>query len=251
MARRVDTPPGPYWGPLSAADYEALANEPEPDDAVLEAAFKAGWSGTSEEGTTAATALSHEKSLSVMRSMLAKGPQTFTAVASATFGNTADAAAGLAAMVDLASSLREPDGTTPLSARYHLFLRATEGAFTCLAPRGPHVHLARHEVCPDCDAPVFEIGSCKRCGAVHVYGTPTPEGGVVRLRPRKAGSKGIWLVLGDHDGLDDEDEAAVVDDGGEVSGDEAKLCTDCGALDIPVSSPAATVVLQTCDRSAA
>ena len=136
-------------------------------------------------------------------------------------------------MVDLASSLKEADGTTPLSARYHLFLRATEGAFTCLAPRGPHVHLARHEVCPDCDAPVFEIGSCKRCGAVHVYGTPTPEGGVVRLRPRKAGSKGIWLVLGDHDGLDDEDEAAVVDDCGEISGDEAKLCTNCGALAHP------------------
>ncbi len=39
--------------------------------------------------------------------------------------------AGLAAMVDLASTLRDADGTTPkpLSARYHLFLRATEGAF--------------------------------------------------------------------------------------------------------------------------
>lgn len=233
MALRVDTPPGPYWGPLSAADYRALANAAEADSAVLEAASKAGWSGVRVAGVTAATALSHEKSLSVMRSMLAKGPQTFTAVASTTFDEAPDAAAGLAAMVDLASSLREPDGTTPLSARYHLFLRATEGAFTCLAPRGPHVHLARHEVCPDCDAPVFEIGSCKRCGAVHVYGTPTPEGGVIRLRPRKAGSKGIWLVLGDHDGLDDEDEAAVVDDGGEVSGDQAKLCTNCGALAHP------------------
>jgi ATP-dependent helicase YprA (DUF1998 family) len=233
MARRVDAPPGPYWGPLSAADYKALATESDPGSAVLDAALKAGWSGPGEEGTTAATALSHEKSLSVMRSMLAKGPQTFSAVAAATFGNTEAAAAGLAAMVDLASSLREPDGTTPLSARYHLFLRATEGAFTCLAPRGPHVHLARHEVCPDCDAPVFEIGSCKRCGAVHVYGTPTPEGGFVRLRPRKAGSKGIWLVLGDHAGLDDEDEAAVVDDDAEVSGDEAKLCSHCGALGHP------------------
>ncbi|OBB77107.1 DEAD/DEAH box helicase [Mycobacterium sp. 852014-52144_SCH5372336] len=230
MAQRVEAPPGPYWGPLSGSEYEKLANAFEPNSAVLEAALELGWPGASEEGMTAATALSHEKSLSVMRSMLAKGPQTFTAVASATFGNTADGAAGLAAMVDLASSLKEPDGTTPLSARYHLFLRATEGAFTCLSPQGPHVHLARHEVCPDCDAPVFEIGSCKRCGAVHVYGTPTAEGGCVRLRPRKAGSKGIWLVLGDHDGLDDEDEAAVVDDGAEVSGDEAKLCTKCGAL---------------------
>lgn len=133
-------------------------------------------------------------------------------------------------MVELASTMRESDGTTPLSARYHLFLRATEGAFTCLSTKGPHVHLARHSVCADCDAPVFEIGSCKRCGAVHVHGTPTPEGGQLYLRPRKAGSRGIWLVLGDHDGLTDEDEDAVVDDGAEVSGDGAKLCTQCGAL---------------------
>lgn len=228
MAQRVAAPSGPFWGPLTAAEYEALAMDPDPGAAVLEAAQKAGWSKAAE--STAATALSHEKSLSVMRAILAKSPQPFATVARAIFDEAADSAAGLAAMVGLASSLREADGSTPLSARYHLFLRATEGAFTCLSPRGPHVHLARHEVCPDCDAPVFEIGSCKRCGAVHVYGTPTPEDGVLRLRPRKAGSKGIWLVLGDHDGLDDEDETAVDDDNSEVSGDEAKLCTGCGVL---------------------
>ena len=37
-------------------------------------------------------------------------------------------------------------------------------------------------------------------------------------------------MLGDHDGLTDEDEAASVDDGDEVSADTAKLCTNCGAL---------------------
>jgi ATP-dependent helicase YprA (DUF1998 family) len=239
MARRVEAPPGPYWGPLTAAEYDALAHDPCPDTAVLEAARNAGWPGASAGETTAATALSHEKSFADMRATLAQGPKTFNAVASATFGNTPDGSAGLAAMVDLANSLREADGTTPLSARYHLFVRATEGAFACLSPKGPHVHLARHSICPDCDAPVFEIGSCKRCGAVHVYGTPTPEGGVLRLRPRKAGSKGIWLVLGEHAGLDDEDEAAVVDDGAEVSGDEAKLCTSCGALANPADQSCA------------
>jgi ATP-dependent helicase YprA (DUF1998 family) len=230
MARRVDAPPGPYWGPLSAAEYEALARESEPNNAVLSAARAAGWAQANVGGITAATALSHEKSLANMRATLAEGAQTFGKVAAATFGTDASSVAGLAAMVDLASSLTEADGTTPLSARYHLFLRATEGAFTCLSPIGPHVHLARHTVCPDCDAPVFEIGSCKRCGAVHVYGTPLHEGGVLYLRPRKAASRGIWLVLGDHDGLTDEDEAAAVDDGDDISADVAKLCTSCGAL---------------------
>lgn len=233
MAQRVDAPPGPYWGPLSAAEYEALALEPERDAAVLNAASKAGWAQADADGITAATAISHEKSFAVMRETLAGGPHTFSNVAAATFGSATGSFAGLAAMVNLANSLRQVDETTPLSARYHLFLRATEGAFTCLSPDGPHVHLARHTVCPDCDAPVFEIGSCKRCGAVHVYGTPTQEGGVLHLRPRKAFSRGIWLVLGDHNELTDEDEAAAIDDGDEISGDVAQLCTSCGALATP------------------
>jgi ATP-dependent helicase YprA (DUF1998 family) len=229
-ARRVDAPPGPFWGPLSAADYEALAKAPDRDAAVLDAARRMGWAQSGNGSLTAASALSHEKSLATMRATLAGGPRTFRKVSSAIFGDSATSAAGLAAMVDLASALKEADGTTPLSARYHLFLRATEGAFTCLSPKGPHVRLARHSDCPDCSARMFEIGSCKRCGAVHVYGTPTPEGGALYLRPRKTGSKGVWLALGDHDGLMDEDEAAVVDDGSEVSGDRANLCTTCGAL---------------------
>mgnify|MGYP000854746026 CR=1 FL=1 len=76
-----------------------------------------------------AAAEAHEKSLADMRAMLATGPQPFRKVAAATFEDGKRGEAGLAAMVSLASSLREPDGTTPISARYHLFLRATEGAF--------------------------------------------------------------------------------------------------------------------------
>ena len=229
-AQRVEAPSGPYWGPLSAAEYEVIVSEPDPEAAVLDAARNAGWLPEGGMGITAATALSHEKSLADMRAMLATGPQPFRKVAAATFDSGKGGEAGLAAMVSLASSLRESDGTTPISARYHLFLRATEGAFTCLSPSGPHVHLARQVICPDCDAPVFEIGSCKRCGAVHVYGTPTNEGGVHYLRPRKAASRGVWLVLGDHDGLTDEDEAATVDDADDISGEVIKLCTCCGAL---------------------
>ena len=229
-AQRVEAPSGPFWGPLSALDYGAIASQPDPEVALLDAARKAGWMPDSSRVATAATALSHEKSLADMRAILATGPQPFKKVATETFGSGSDGSAGLAAMVSLASSMREPDGTTPISARYHLFLRATEGAFTCLSPSGPHVHLARQVICPDCEAPVFEIGSCKRCGAVHVYGTPTNEGGVHYLRPRKAASKGIWLVLGDQDGLTDEDETATVDDGDDISGEVIKLCTCCGAL---------------------
>lgn len=229
-ATRVVAPAGPFWGPLSAVDYQGLVGAADPAAAVLEAAGRAGWQAN---GATAADALIHEKSLATLRSTLATGPQVLTKVAATVFGEDPEAGAGLTAMVELGSALRAKDGTTPLSARYHLFLRATEGAFTCLSPKGPHVQLARHTDCPDCYAPVFEIGSCKRCGAVHVLGTPTPEGGVLRLRPRKSGSKGTWLVLGEQAAHTDEDEDAVADDGIEVTADDAKLCTGCGAMGKP------------------
>ncbi|MEU4394361.1 DEAD/DEAH box helicase [Kribbella sp. NPDC023855] len=232
-ATRVDAPAGPFWGPLSARDYIGLTQSENRDAAVMAAARHAGWQPTGSRQTTAADALLHEHSLAMLRSALAAGPQTFDEAASTIFSAGPEGAAGLAAMVELGSALRAKDGTTPLSARYHLFLRATEGAFACLSSKGPHVHLARHDKCPDCSAAVFEVGSCKRCGAVHVVGTPTPEDGVLRFRPRKAGSKGTWMVLGEQLALTDEDEDAVADDGVDVTADDAKLCTACGNIEKP------------------
>lgn len=226
-AERVPAPEGPYWGPLTATDYVQLLDEPDHEAAITVLANKAGFSG---HDAGPAVVLSHEQALATLRSTLASGPKTFDSVVEAVFGEDPHGAAGLAAAVKVASGLRNPDGTTALSARYHLFLRATEGAFTCLSASGPHVHLARHDQCPECDTRVFELGSCKRCGAVHIVGSPELDGGVIRLRPRKATEKGTWLVLGDQPELLDEDEEAVAEEGRAVSGDNAKLCAKCGSL---------------------
>ena len=229
LATRVASPEGPFWGPLTTADYiELAARGEDAEQGVLDRAAGHGWDIGPD--ATAADVILHEQSLATLRTTLAPGPRTVEDVAATVFGTGAEAQQGLAAMVELASRLRASDGTTAISARYHLFLRATEGAFTCLSEQGPHVQLARHTECPDCEAPVFEIGSCKRCGAVHVLGTPTPEGDGIRLRPRRAGSSGTWYVLGEHAGVTDEDEEAVADDGTAVEGGEALLCPACGVI---------------------
>ena len=80
-------------------------------------------------------------------------------------------AAYLDALVTAGSRITGPDGLAVLSARYHLFVRATEGAYTCLSETGPHVTLARHERCPECRAVSFEFGACKRCGSLYLSGT--------------------------------------------------------------------------------
>ena len=84
-----------------------------------------------------------------VRALLAGGPLPFTSLARA-----ADVSGQrLAELVALGAATATPAGAPVLSARYHLFARATEGAFTCLSsgprpPGGPHVALARREICP-------------------------------------------------------------------------------------------------------
>lgn len=224
-AKRIETPTGPLWGPLSASQYKALAIADDREKAIIELAGQAGFVANS-----AYEALLHESTLVEVRRVLAAKPIPFHNVASQIFANQDDAQAGLAALVNLGSSVFTNDGSTPISARYHLFLRATEGAFACLSDAGPHVQLARHESCPGCTAPMFEIGSCKRCGAVHVVGNVASESGTTKLLPRAVTSTNTWLVLTDSNGQVDEDEEAASDGGADPTADEAKLCTACGAI---------------------
>lgn len=223
-ATRTDPFTGPGWGPLTAAEYLDLARDA--DAAVVRAARARGYSA--DDG---ATALAHEDRLRYVRSILAEGPQTFTTLAQRVFGDDPDAGRALAAMVDVASALRTADGVPPLSARYHLFLRATEGAFTCLSDSGPHVRLARHVHCDSCGHAVFEVGSCKRCGALHVVGSLDTTGGVMSLVPRTSQTASVWLALAGEAGVVDEDEQAVEQgEEGDVGSDEATLCPRCGAI---------------------
>ena len=63
---------------------------------------------------------------------------------------------------------------------------------------GPHVALARREVCPDCSAAVFEFGCCKRCGAVYLTGVVEREATGEYFTSRIArGDRRSWLLLGD------------------------------------------------------
>src|SRR5205823_5603497 len=103
----------------------------------------------------APTVLAHERTMAEVRAALAAGPRPFGELAEVA-GLGAD---GLAALVAVGGRVRDVSGTPVLSARYHLFARATEGAFTCLTPAGPHVCLSRRERCDRCDGVVFEFGS--------------------------------------------------------------------------------------------
>lgn len=207
-ATREQVPDGPFLGPLPAAEYVRLA------------------AGRADVG-----GLAGEKTMSRVRSLLARGPTEFADLAAAAFPGTprADAEAGLAALVALGMKVRDAGGAPVLAARYHMFARATEGAFTCLTAEGPHVALARREICPDCDGAVFEFGCCKRCGAVYLAGT-IDDGERFSSRVVR-GDRRSWLLLGEAELVTDEDDEVLEERTGfAAEAKETLLCVRCGRL---------------------
>jgi len=226
VADRLPSPRGPFWGPLTAADYRALADAEPVDAAVLAHATAHGWLGQS-----AAEALVHEERLADLKRALRGGPRLFDQLVDEVFPGDPDGREALVSLVAVASRLHGGDGSPALSARYHLFLRATEGAFTCLSDTGPHVHLARHERCEVCDAAVFEVGACRRCGAVHLIGVVEPHDGFPVLGQRQREKRTSWLALDASGGhLDDDDESVLAGAADDLAADPAMLCSRCGAL---------------------
>lgn len=165
-----------------------------------------------------------------IRKLLAAEPMPFADLA---------AAAGvsrvrLAELVALGAQARDEAGAPVLPARYHLFARATEGAFTCLSGEssgGPHVALARREICPDCSGKVFEFGCCKRCGAVYLTGVVERDVDGEFFTSRVArGDRRTWLLLDAGAGLTVDEDDEAFEEAGEQEVKDAVLCGKCGAL---------------------
>jgi Domain of unknown function (DUF1998)/Helicase conserved C-terminal domain len=240
-AHRVDMPAGPLWGPLGPADYLGLAAAADPGAALLDRA--AGDPvAASLDGRGAAPLLAREQTMARLRGLLARSPRLFPELAAEVFGDAdrSAAQAALAALVAVGARIRDAAGTPVLSARYHLFARATEGAFTCLAPGGPHVSLARREICPDCRGAVFEFGCCKRCGAVHLAGTVERDSRGERFTSRAARpDRRGWLLLDAPTETADEDDE-VLEQAVASATSDALLCGRCGALHTGTAGPAGT-----------
>lgn len=225
QAARVPMPAGPFWGPLSPAVYRELA---ESDDAAAEVLRLSKEHGfvTDDPGV----ALAHEQSMADLRRRLSGGPSAVGDLARVLFSSDEQPQETLAAMVTVGSRLHDLAGSPVLSARYHLFARATEGAFTCLSSSGPHVSLGRHEICETCQGAMFEFGACKRCGAVHLIGSV--RRGELFTPQVKQDERRSWLLLGDSPVVTDEDDDDLENLGGgrPLDGHDRILCAGCGAL---------------------
>ncbi len=202
-----------------------------------------------------ATLLSHDRNLFRLRRLLSEsGPQDLEAAGEVVFGlNGTEQSNRLVDLVSLAAMARLSDvSRSLLPARYHVFVRAMEGAFVCFANHdghGPRIYLAAREVCSECDKSgrtqtVFELASCNRCGAEYAVGRlePTMNGlsaSSFRFRsylPAPGEFPTFLLLNREHSRLDEDDEveaeSADRDSPSTADGEAALLCTVCGTLTI-------------------
>lgn len=233
-ATRRQLPAAGAWSLDGPQEFRRLAGSPDPAAEIRELALAGGW----DDGSRA-DPLATEEHVTRLRRVLADGgPATLLDLTD--HGELADwTAEDLTSCVRLASEARDAAGTPVLSARYHLFAKAAEGAFACLGEAGPHVHLTRHHVCPDCRAQVFEIGCCRQCGHLHLVGSIETIGASDVFKPvTRSDLRATWLVLDPHtaDGttyneIVDEDEEVGAADQRTASRDDIRhLCPSCGSL---------------------
>ena len=185
-------------------------------------------------GVDLAEALSTEESMVELKEALTARPVDVRELRERLWPGDERSAEKLDALVELGSGVHDDAGHPVLSARYHLFVRATEGAFVTFNDDGPRIFLSRHEVDPDTGRAVFEFGTCTRCGAVHLAGE-LDKSERYFLPAKNADAKVNWLVLADAeaDVLVDEDELTLAEDEAKsVKSDPTtrRLCTGCGLL---------------------
>ena len=142
-------------------------------------------------------------------------------------------------LVELCLAARAAPQDPPLlPARYHLMVRALEGAFVCRAsdhPLGvPRMVLTRQVKCQGCarvgrDRTMFEVSSCRKCGAEYLLGhlDDTNHFQLLTLTSRPLY---LHVAQAGDDVVLDEDEAANYEADGPDHLTFDQLCVSCGHL---------------------
>ena len=181
----------------------------------------------------AAEALHNEELTTELKALLAGGPSEVSHIQEELWPADPDGAGKLEALVALGSRICDAAGNPILSARYHMFVRATEGAFVSFSDDGVVVRLGRHNVDPETGRAVFEFGTCQRCGTVHLAGDVKRIDRHQYFQPSSQGDRAVkWLVVTDEDTSEsiDEDEETLATDSSKADPKARLLCSGCGLL---------------------
>ena len=186
-------------------------------------------------------ALSHEKNTIALKSLLSEKTTSLNEVAETLFPDVPRRLAEDAVhqLVLLGSNVKNEDGLPVLSARYHMFIRATEGAFLGFSHDGsPFVSLERRLTIPGTLSPMFEFGTCRKCGSVYLIA----EASRGQLTPPSSDDEfdenPDWYLLepGGTSSLPDEDDLEISGDSPVLSSGTREVCFGCGQILPPNST---------------
>lgn len=174
-----------------------------------------------------------------LRQLLEKGPMFLSDIASEVFSGLSedDSLKAVRALVDLAVQAKSQKQNSPLlPARYHVFVRALEGAYLQMYP-SRKLYLDRREMVRVGEErfPVFELGSCRRCARLYLVGKIV--NGKLKQVPETLQidqeELEFYLLIGEQDGisLDEDQEVLVGSEDIEPIGEYYQLCTRCAAID--------------------
>lgn len=219
--------PSGRWGPLSADVWRQLLADRDPGEALKSVAKEHGL-----EAESAGELLAREVTLADLRSLLGESPRTLVGVAQQLFPGEPDAVQLVSGLINLGSETLDEFGNPLVSARYHLWVRSTEGAYACLGIP-PHVRLRPHETCPepDCARPMYQFAACVRCGTSHLKGSIRRHGKESFLIGKTIEGEPVdWFVMFDIEAAEDEDEEILDQTKAGRVGDQLSICADCGCL---------------------
>lgn len=179
-----------------------------------------------------------------LHTYLEEKPQFLNSIASRVFPllETDAAQSIMTALVDLAVQAKPDDESLPLlPARYHLFVRALEGAYISLAPEYRLYIDRRKAVDIDgCRYPVFEMALCRRCGAIYLVGATRDKNGYyffeqsTSISEENMANIEFYLVEtrdAQREILEDEDEMVVAGEESITEGEWYILCAQCGSIE--------------------
>ena len=142
-------------------------------------------------------------------------------------------------LIDLASKAVDADGIPLISGKYHLFARATEGAFVCQNPLGPHISLSRHDQCPDCGWQIFELAACQRCGGAHLVGSLSRRERARHVTQKRDSGHTqhgdneptIWLSLKREQFVETDEDDLTLDGKAARNPKDVSFCPKCGKIE--------------------
>jgi len=216
---------------LPATAYQALRRAIEKDDpeliGELDPVFREQ-DANAEPATVAVRVgqcLARDRRTAVFRGLVAQGPRGISELADALFPevDARDRNVALASFAEVLNRAEQPFSAGPfLSVRYHLFLRALEGAYARYLP-GQSITLSPQGRTAE-DGLSFELALCRECGQHYLVGQRVDGRFAEAVRDPSRDDFGVSFfrpISSDDQDIDEDIGPALK---------RFNLCTRCGAF---------------------